>query len=214
MVRLRLSGSTAFLAILVLAVLVFAWSTISEGRKLARSTQSTPSPTISADDPSLGPESAQVIIVEYGDFQCPACKAVQPDVALLLAKYSGRVRLVWKDFPVSSQHPQALAAAVAARCAHEQGKFWEMHDRLFEEQDNFDAARYTEIAQALGLQLDSFTACMNTSQTTQRITTSVAEAVALGVDGVPTLYVNGVRQSNTFDIAQLEAAIQMILRQP
>lgn len=203
-----LRGSTLFLIPLVAAVLLLAWNALGENRKLSRGEPAARAPSISADDPSIGPAGAAVTIIELGDFQCPSCKLVHPDIQLLLARYGNRIRLVWKDFPIQQQHPQALTAAVAARCAHEQGKFWEMHDRLFAEQDNLSATRYTAFAQDLGLQLDQFTTCVNTAQTTQRITAAATEAAVLGVDGVPTFFINGVLYDEPFDAARFEQAVQ------
>src|SRR5579863_6688201 len=83
---------------------------------------------VDTTDHVLGPEHAPVAIVEYGDFQCPTCKQAAPTLKLLLERYSGRVRLVFRHFPLEQAHAQALAAAEAAECAGEQGKFWRMHD--------------------------------------------------------------------------------------
>jgi len=89
---------------------------------------------VAADDPSIGPASAPVTLIEFSDFQCPFCQRVAPTLKQVKQKYGDKVRVVWKDFPLTQIHPQAFKASEAAHCAAEQGKFWEYHDRLFANQ--------------------------------------------------------------------------------
>src|SRR4029079_8656742 len=89
---------------------------------------------VPADDPPIGPASAPVTLIEFSDFQCPFCQRVAPTLKQIRATYGDRVRIVWKDFPLTQIHPQACDAAQAGNCAQEQGKFWEFHDQLFANQ--------------------------------------------------------------------------------
>src|SRR5262249_60234072 len=99
---------------------------------------------------SLGPEHAPVVVVEYGDFECPNCKNAAPAVKMLLANYTGKVRFVFRHFPLEDAHPHSLAAAEAAECAGEQGKFWEMHDLLFANQTHLKQKHLLGYADQLG----------------------------------------------------------------
>src|SRR5882724_120400 len=103
-----------------------------------------------------GSEKAPVTIVKYEDFQCPFCKQVQPTFDELLSRYNGKVRLVHKDLPLDSIHPQARQAAEAARCAYEQGKFWEYHDKLYANSPKASADDLKSYAKEVGLNVDSF----------------------------------------------------------
>ncbi len=87
---------------------------------------------VSTDDPSVGPKDAKVVVVEFADFQCPFCKEVKPVVKQLMTDYGDRVLFIYRDFPLVADHPQALLGAMAGACANEQGKFWEMHDKMFD----------------------------------------------------------------------------------
>ena len=111
---------------------------------------------VADDDRSRGPSGAPVTIVEYGDFECPNCKQAAPAVALLLRRFTGRVRLVFRHFPLEEVHPHALIAAEAAEAARGQGRFWEMHDLLFAHQPHFQVHQLRELAQGLGLDMRRF----------------------------------------------------------
>src|SRR5579862_3148561 len=108
---------------------------------------------VTAADHSLGPEHAPVVLVEYGDFECPLCKQAAPTVRMLLERFAGRVRLVFRHFPLEEAHPHALAAAEAAECAGGQGKFWEMHDLLFAHQEHLKLAHLHSYAEQLRLDM-------------------------------------------------------------
>ena len=108
-----------------------------------------------ATDHSLGPSDAAVTLVEYGDFECPNCKQAAPVVKLLLSHFIGRLRVVYRHFPLEEVHPHALSAAKAAECAGGQGKFWPMHDVLFENQGALKFHHWSEYAQRLELDMAS-----------------------------------------------------------
>src|SRR5215813_8464511 len=108
-------------------------------------------PSVSNIDHTLGPDHAPVTVVEYGDFECPNCKQAAPAVKLLLERFTERVRFAYRHFPLEDVHPHALLAAQAAECASGQGKFWEMHDLLFANQDHLKLRQLQGYAEQLGL---------------------------------------------------------------
>src|SRR5580698_8448848 len=112
-------------------------------------------------DHVIGASHAPVTIVEYGDFECPNCKQAAPAVKLLLERFAGRTRAVFRHYPLEDVHPHALAAAQASECAGGQGKFWEMHDLLFENQSHLKTQQLHSYAQSLGLDMARYTAEMD-----------------------------------------------------
>jgi protein-disulfide isomerase len=142
------------------------------------------------DDPSRGKTSAKVTVVEFSDFQCPFCSRAVPAVDELEKKHGKDVRVVWKHMPLSF-HPNAMPAALAAEAAREQGKFWEMHDKLFANQASLSDAAYEQFARDLGLDLQRFQAARAAPATRKRVEDDMAAAAAAGVTGTPTFIVNG-----------------------
>ncbi len=140
--------------------------------------------------PSTGPADARVTVVEFTDYQCPFCHRAQTVIDQVLQRYSGRIRYVHLDFPLDG-HPQALPAARAARCAGEQGKFWEYHRDLMTAPGALDAADLQRRAAALRLDTPSFDACVSSGRYDQAIQASLREGDELGVTGTPAYFVNG-----------------------
>jgi protein-disulfide isomerase len=145
---------------------------------------------VAATDPSKGPASAPITIVEYSDFQCPFCARVNPTLDQVLKTYGDKVRIVFKDFPLPN-HPQAPKASEAAHCAGEQGKFWELHDRMFANQQALQVPQLKEYATALGLDMNAFNQCLDSGKHAARVSENIKSGTALGVGSTPTLYVNG-----------------------
>ena len=145
---------------------------------------------IRKDDPARGGSRAAVTVVEFSDFQCPFCsRAVQP-VKELESAFGSDVRVVWKHLPLSF-HPNAMPAAIAAEAARQQGKFWEMHDKLFANQQALSEAAYVQYAKELKLDLARFQATLKDPATRKRVDEDAAAAGAAGVTGTPTFVVNG-----------------------
>jgi protein-disulfide isomerase len=140
--------------------------------------------------PALGPESAPVSIVEFSDFQCPFCRRVTPAMSQLRADYGDQVRIVFKNLPLSI-HPKAPAAHAAAEAAHRQGKFWEMHDRIFANQGQLEPEVFERYAKEIGLDLEQFRADVASAEVRERIAEDMAEARRLGVTGTPGFFING-----------------------
>lgn len=140
--------------------------------------------------PSTGPASVPVSIVEFTDYQCPYCHRAQNVIEQVLARYPGKVRLVHMDFPLDG-HPGALPAARAARCAGEQGRFWEFHKNLMTVNGSLDEADLKGRAQKLGLKAEDFGSCLGSGRHDGTIKAAFEQGEALGVTGTPAYFVNG-----------------------
>jgi len=162
---------------------------------------------VSPDDPSLGKTDAPVTVVEYSDFQCPFCLRVMPTLKDLRTKYGDRVRLVWKDFPLTQIHPQAFVAAQAGNCAREQGKFWEYHDKLFANQSALTADSLKKYAADTGLDTTKFNQCLDSSKFEARVQDALAAGNRLGISSTPTVYVNGRMINGAQPIEVFESVI-------
>ena len=146
---------------------------------------------VSPDDPALGDASAAVTLVEFSDFQCPFCARVMPTLKRVKETYGDRVRIVWKDFPLTAIHPQAFGAAQAGHCAQEQGKFWEYHDRLFANQQALQPDFLKTYAADAGLDATAFSACLDTAKYANLVQAQMDVGAGLGVSSTPTVFING-----------------------
>jgi len=157
--------------------------------------------------PFRGPAAAPVTIVTFSDFHCAFCKRVVPTLTRILSRYGEKVKLVYRDFPIDGLHPQARNAAEAARCAHDQGKFWEYHDALFANAPKAGPELRT-YAQQVGLDLPSFERCLASGTHAATVQKSVDEAIRLGVTGTPAFFVNGELLSGAQPLEELTRVIE------
>ena len=155
--------------------------------------------------PAKGPATAPVTIVEFSDFHCPFCKRVLPTLNDLTARYGDRVKLVFRDYPIDQLHPGARTAHVAARCAHEQGKFWAYHDVLFEKSPHTDDLK--GYARQVGLDLSAFERCLASKKYASAVQKDIDAGSKLGVTGTPAFFINGRLVSGA---QPLEAFVQVI----
>ena len=172
---------------------------------------------IPADAPSVGPAKARVTIVEFSDFQCPFCKRLAGTLHQLVDEYPSDVRLVYLQFPLNldcnraglkkSMHPGACDASVTSVCASQQGKFWEMHDRLFDRQGDLKRAAFLEHASDLGLDNSAFEACLDDPATLEAVAKQTELAAPLGVSGTPTFFINGRQLAGGQPIEVLRAVV-------
>jgi protein-disulfide isomerase len=162
---------------------------------------------VTSDDPSEGSPTAPVTVVEYSDFQCPFCERVMPTLKELRTKYGDKVRLVWKDFPLTQIHPQAFVAAQAGNCAREQGKFWQYHDRLFANQQALQPELLKKYAADAGLDAAKFNECLDSSKYEARVQEALGAGTRLGITSTPTLYVNGRMVNGAQPIEVFQALI-------
>ena len=146
------------------------------------------------DDPSLGNPEASVVLVEFGDFQCPFCSRLfQETLPQIKEQYvkTGKVRFIYRDFPLSSIHAVAQKAAEASECADEQGKFWQYHDMLYERQQSLSAANLKVWASELGLDSALFNTCLDSGKYADEVQKDLSDGQAAGVTGTPATFVNG-----------------------
>ena len=153
------------------------------------------------DDPMLGKSDAKVLIIEFGDYQCPSCRAFWQDVEPRLKKEyidPGKAKLVFRDYPIVQIHPEALMAAEAVDCAGDQNKYWEFHDKVFREQYNkgddlirFKAADLKKWAKDIKLDSTKFDQCLDTEKFKEEILKDKADGDAVSVQGTPTFFING-----------------------
>jgi protein-disulfide isomerase len=165
---------------------------------------------VSDEDWSRGPADASVALVEYLDFECPHCQAAYPEIERMLRAEAGKVRFVARHFPVESSHPRALAAALAAEAAGRQGKFWEMHAQLFEHPGRLDEADLRRYAKALGLHLARFDADRADESLVRKIQHQKRQGIRSGVNGTPTLYINGLRYDGPHDARSLSRVVEAL----
>jgi protein-disulfide isomerase len=154
-----------------------------------------------------GDARAPVTIVEFSDFQCPYCKQTEATLKDLLAKYNGQVKLAFRDFPLRPIHSRAETAAEAGRCAQEQGKFWEYHDALFEDQSKLDDAGLAATAQKLGLDGKSFQSCLASGKYKAQIEQDEQDGKKAGVNGTPGFFIDGVFLNGAQPQAEFEKII-------
>jgi protein-disulfide isomerase len=158
---------------------------------------SLPKVVVPTSDPFRGPAAAPVVLTEFSDFQCPSCRAMEPVLKQVMAAYPTQVKLVYVNYPLP-MHQFAEKAALAALCANEQGKFWDYHDRLFDQQPQWSAS--TDVrpvmqgyAADLGLDHDRFDACLASGQMLPMLRADIARGTALKIEGTPTLFVDEQR---------------------
>lgn len=149
-------------------------------------------PPVSFIDPIRGNVKADITIIEYGDFECALCKTLEAELSAVIEDAPSKRRLVWKDAPNEGAHPNSFIASMSARCAQDQGKFWYMHDEMLSIGFNANASNIRNLAQELGLNMDTFDKCMSSEVTRPVVQHTLDEAVALGIESTPTIYINNV----------------------
>ena len=155
-----------------------------------------------------GLASAPVTLVEYGDYQCPFCGAAYPILKDVQARMGDGLRFVFRNFPISTSHPNAELAAEAAEAAAVQGRFWEMHDLLYENQDRLGGEDLHAYAERLGLDLETFDRELAGHAYAARVREDFMSGVHSGVNGTPTFYLNGSRYDGSYETESLLAALR------
>lgn len=168
-------------------------------------------PPVHEHDHIQGPPSAEVTLVEYGDYECPHCGTAYWIIQDAQARLGDSLRFVYRNFPLTEVHPHAEIAAEAAEAAGAQGKFWEMHDLIYEHQQELDAQQLVRFAGRLGLDADRFEQALQHGTYRDRVRQDFVSGVRSGVNGTPTFFINGLRYDGPWQgeelIAALEAAI-------
>lgn len=165
-------------------------------------------PTINSNDPRFGPQNAAVTFVLFSDFACPYCKVIASQLKKL-ATDNNDVNVIWKDFPITTLHPTSGNAHIAARCAHEQGKFWEYHDQLFANQSDFSRGALQSIASEIGLNTVTFNSCLDSTKPIEDIANGIEMGNDLSIDGTPYLFINDQRVSGLVTQTELEQIVNI-----
>ena len=168
-----------------------------------------------ADDPAKGPATAKITLVEFSDFQCPYSEESAAVVKQLLQRYPDDIKLIYRDFPVDSIHSLARKAAEAGECANEQDKFWEYHDKLFENQEslnNEDSQIFYKIAKDVGLDEKLFTTCFGFGKYKSEVEEDYQAGVSAGVRGTPTWFFNGQKVQGALSLETFEKIVQELLK--
>jgi Protein-disulfide isomerase len=155
-------------------------------------------PPVGAGDHVAGPDDAPVTLVEYGDYECPHCGLAHPIVKAVQQELGSQLRFVFRNFPLAEAHPHARLAAQAAEAAAAQGKFWEMHDIVFEHQDALEVEDLIGYAKSLGLDAAQFSRDLETGTYAKKVRDDFRNGVRSGVNGTPTFFVNGVRYDGSW----------------
>ena len=160
-----------------------------------------------------GNPNAPVTLLEYGDFECPFCGQAYPIVKLVKEDTQGIAKFVFRHFPLSQAHPHALHAAYAAEAAGMQGKFWEMHDMLFEHQDMLEDEHLVGYARALRLDINQFIRDMGSQEVQHKVREDFMSGIRSGVNGTPTIFINERRFDGVHGYNELFAAIEEAARE-
>jgi protein-disulfide isomerase len=164
-------------------------------------------PPVTDRDHVLGPADARVTLVEYGDFECPHCRAVLPVIEAARTAFGDNLRFVFRHFPLRSSHPRSLPAARAAEAAGEQGRFWEMYRRLYERQTELGDEDLRTHARAIGLDLPRFERELTARAHEARIREDLVSAAGSGASGTPALFINGERYAGPLGRDEVFAAL-------
>jgi protein-disulfide isomerase len=208
-----------FVGIVVIGLLVLGAMGGSSNSSAPAGFMATTVPALTAADWSEGNPAAKVTVIEYGDFECPACGAYFPLMQQLLANFSSTVLFAFRNFPLYTIHPDAGISAQAAEAAGSQGKYWPMHDLLYEDQATWtDAAASSVVseffdgyASQLGLNVDKFNQDINSQQVLNKIQADITSGNAAQVDHTPTFFVNQVQIPNPTSLADFESVINAAL---
>ncbi len=166
---------------------------------------------VTSDDPSLGNPSAPVKIVEFADFQCPYSKEASTTLRELALKYPNEVYYVYRDFPLTEIHPLSQKAAEAGECADDQGKFWEYHDKLYQNQSRLDDDSFVQFAMQLNMNVKRFEGCLSSGQHTDEVIEDYLDGLEASVRGTPTFFLNGNRIAGSIPADVLDDLVQSIL---
>jgi protein-disulfide isomerase len=167
---------------------------------------------ITTADHFQGPENAELTLTEYGDYECPYCGRAYPIVKRVQKHFGERVRFVFRNFPLKEMHPHAEAAAETAEFAGAHGKFWEMHDLLFENQTRLGEPLFQEFADKLKLSPTELRQALEREEFRPRVRSDFTGGVRSGVNGTPTFFINGQRHNRPFEFEFLVKALEAAMK--
>lgn len=197
----------------VIAIILVIWKVT--GKPTSPGTQSTPATKkveLTGTDWVRGPQDAIVTLIEYGDFQCPACGAYYPLVKQLEGDFSTQVKVAFREYPLTTVHQNAFNAALTAEAAGKQGKFWEMHDKLYENQTSWSDTTnvmgiFSGYAKDLGLDVNKFNSDVKSSDIEKKVNDSINQGTDIGIDATPTFYLDGDKMDLPGSYEQLKAIV-------
>ncbi|CAM3740863.1 DsbA family protein [Flavobacterium chungbukense] len=165
-------------------------------------------PAVNKTDHIQGKKNAKIVIVEYGDYQCPYCGAAYPILKEMMKKYGERIQFIFRNFPLSEMHKYARSAAIVAEAAALQGKFWEMHDAIYENQEYLSETFLLELAEKLELDPHQLNIDIKKSELASKVDSDFESGVLSGVNGTPSFFVNGRKfNAGADDLMQLMSEI-------
>jgi len=195
------------LAVLVLLYLVYTIAVKTINILSLDGNQNTANTNVATiDDPYKGGSKAKVVIVEFADFECPYCFQEFPIVRQIIETYGDEIKFIFRDFPIP-EHANAQKAAEAGECAHEQGKFWQMHDIMYINHDKLDVASLKSYAKQIGLDTDRFDKCLDADKYKQEVDDDFADGISAGVTGTPTFFINGQKVEGAIPLDFFKQAI-------
>lgn len=202
---------------LVLVLGLIGWGLYAASQGSGSTATAGSVPPMSAADHVLGSRTSKAVLIEYGDFECPACAAYQPIVTQLKDKYGDALALVFREYPLTQLHKYAMLAAQAAEAADKQGQFWAMHDLLYQRQNSWVSsldARPVLIgyAQELGLNVSQFTTDLDSAAVKARIQTDISSGSAANVPGTPTFFFNGKQVVTTGNMTDFTNLIDAVIQ--
>ena len=165
---------------------------------------------INEKDHVKGKEDSPITFVEYGDFECPYCRAAYPIVNKILKAKGKEIKFVFRNFPLSESHPHAFRSACAVEAASKQGKFWDMYELLFETNKDLVDNTLLTYAKKINLDVDQFTKCLESPDTAKTVKDQFMGGVRIGVNATPTFFINGVRYDGAHDFDSLMEALESI----
>lgn len=207
------SDAKFVIGILIATVLVIGGGAYITSKKTASPTGKTVPKSliqhlVREDSPTIGPKDAKVSVVEFGDFQCPACGSLHPVLKELKKQYADTsVRFVYRQYPLP-QHEYAALAAKASLAAAHQGKFWEYHDSLFEHQLNLKEEDLLAYAEKLGLDIEIFKKDLQNTTYADAVQNDVADGKKLGIRSTPTLFINNIEYTGKYSLKEISAVIE------
>ena len=164
------------------------------------------------DDPFIGPEDAPITIIQFAEYQCPYCGKAGESIDRVLEEYKGKVKMVYRDFPLSF-HDRAIPAAVAANCAGEQGKYWEMHKLLMSNQSALSDSTLKAHAITLALDLEKWNTCRQDPEQAKEVQKDFQDGQKVGVNGTPAFFINGIMLSGAVPFPDFKEIIDRELQQ-
>jgi len=208
---MKLSGETKFFAGVIVVTIILLIGAIALFSKPVKEVQVLGEKLVTETAWATGSATPKATLVEFSDFECPACGAVHPIIKQVIEQYKGDLKFVYRHYPLD-QHKNARLAASAAEAAGAQGKFWEMHDLLFKNQTNLSQDAINGLAIELKLDMDKFTKEMTEGTYNQKIQKDVDEGTSLGINSTPTFFLNG-KKLDLFNFADLKTKVETAINE-